>query len=139
MPATEVTVAVGGGHARSRAPLVALILLDGLVCGASGLVLVAAAWLLDDVLGVSPLFLLVLGLVLVAYAFVLALLARRGAPAAGVKAVIAANTLWAVASVVAVVADWLTLTTAGTVLVLLQAGAVAVMAELQVRRLRRLG
>jgi hypothetical protein len=55
----------------------------------------------------------------------------------GAKAVIAGNALWVVASVVTVLADWLTLTTAGIVVALAQAAAVAVIAELQLVALRR--
>lgn len=55
------------------------------------------------------------------------------------KAVIAGNALWVLASVVAVLADWLTLTSAGTVVTLAQAAAVAVLAEAQLIGLRRRG
>ncbi|MEJ7567418.1 MAG: hypothetical protein WKF41_04050 [Gaiellaceae bacterium] len=53
------------------------------------------------------------------------------------KAVIAGNALWGVASVVAVLADWLTLTNAGTVITVAQAAAVALLAEAQSIGLRR--
>ena len=113
--------------------------LDALMSGASGLVAAAGAPALDGVLGVSTAFLVALGIFLLAYAGALLLLAREGAPAPGVKAVIAGNSLWVVASVVVVFADWLTLTTAGTVVTLAQAGAVALVAEAQVIGLRRRG
>lgn len=112
------------------------IQLDALMSGLSGLLLGAAAPLLDEPLGVPIAFLVPLGLLLIAYAAVLMLLARAGAPAAGVKAVVAANALWVVASVVVVLADVLTLTITGTVVTLLQAGAVALLAALQARTLR---
>ena len=50
---------------------------------------------------------------------------------------IAGNGAWAALSVVAILMDWLTLTTTGTVLTLVQAAAVAAFAELQLIGLRR--
>jgi hypothetical protein len=107
--------------------------------GASGLLAAAGAPALDGVLGVSTTFLVALGILLLSYAGALVLLARAGTPAAAVKAVIAGNALWAIASVVVVLADWLTLTTAGTVVTLAQAGAVALVAEAQLIGVRRRG
>lgn len=119
--------------------LVRWIRLDALVSGTSGLVAAAGAVALDGVLGVSAAFLVALGIFLLGYAALLLLLARRGAPTTGAKAVIAGNALWVAASVVAVVADWLTLATAGTVVALAQAAAVALIAEAQWVGLRRRG
>lgn len=53
-----------------------------------------------------------------------------------VGAIIAANTAWVAASVAAVVAGWFAITTLGTAVVVLQAGAVAVFAALQAMGLR---
>jgi hypothetical protein len=50
---------------------------------------------------------------------------------------VAVNAAWVVAGVVVVATDWLTLTAAGTAVVLFQAVAVAVLAALQLRALRR--
>ena len=139
MSATVVTSSDLDAGDDPRKQLIAVIRLDALLSGVSGLVLAAAAPLLDNAFGIPIIVLVPLGLLLVAYAGGLLLLARRRAPSAGVKAVIAGNILWAGASVVVVVADWLTLTTAGIVLVLLQAAAVAVIAEFQLRALRNYG
>jgi hypothetical protein len=117
--------------------LVRSIRLDALMSGSSGLLAAAGAPALDGVLGVSTAFLVVLGIFLLGYAGSLLLLARGGAPALGAKAVIAGNALWVVTSVVTVVADWLTLTTAGTIVALAQAAAVALIAEAQWVGLRR--
>jgi hypothetical protein len=117
--------------------LVRWIRLDALVSGASGLLATVGALALDGVLGVSAGFLVALGIFLLGYAGWLLLLARRGVPAPGAKAVIAGNALWVAASVAAVLADWLTLTTAGTVVALAQAAAVALIAEAQWVGLRR--
>jgi hypothetical protein len=120
-----------------RRLLVDSIRLDAAVSGAAGLLLAAGAPLLDGALGPEPAVLLGLGLFLVAYAAGLFLLARVGAPAAGVKAVIAGNALWVVASVVTVFAGWLDLTALGVAFALLQAAVVALLAELQLIALRR--
>lgn len=110
---------------------------DALMSGAFGLLLAAAAPVLDEVLGVPVGLLIPLGIFLLAYAGFLVLVARRGAPPLAVKAVVAGNALWVVASVVVVLTDALSLTTTGTVLALLQAGAVAIVAELQYMSVRR--
>jgi hypothetical protein len=120
-----------------REALVGLVRLDAIACGAAGLLLAAAAPLLDGVLGIPGAVLAPVGLLLFAYAGLLALLARRGAPRRAVAGVIAGNALWALASVVVVVTDGLTLTPAGGVVVLLQAVPVAALAALQLRALRR--
>jgi hypothetical protein len=114
-----------------------LIRADGLVCAVSGAAVAVAAPWLDDVLGIPRAVLLTIGVGLVAYAAGLLVLARRGAPAAGVRAVVAANVLWAVASVAVVVGDWLTLTVAGAAVALLQAAAVAGLAGVELRTLRQ--
>ena len=134
---TSATASGGRTAAQHRVPLVRWIHLDAVMSGTSGVLLAAGAPLLDDVLGAPAAFLVPLGIFLLAYAGALVLLARDGAPAPGVVAVIAGNGLWAIASVVAVVADWLTLTTAGTVLTLVHAGAVALLADVQLVSLRR--
>jgi hypothetical protein len=117
--------------------MTSLIRADGLVCAVSGAAIAVAAPWLDDILGIPLSVLLAVGVGLVAYAAVLLVLARRGAPAAGVCAVVAANVLWALASVAVVAGDWLTLTAAGTALVLLQAAAVAGLAGVELRTLRQ--
>ena len=120
-----------------RALLLGSIRLDAVVTGAAGVVLAAGAPLLDEALGAPTAVLAALGAFFVAYAAALFVIARAGAPDGWVKAVIAGNALWVVASVVAVLAEWLTLTTLGTVFALVQAGAVALIAELQLVALRR--
>jgi hypothetical protein len=63
--------------------------------------------------------------------------ARRGAPAPAVKLVVGGKALWVAASVAVVLADLLSLTTAGTVVALVHAAAVALLAELQRASVRR--
>ena len=111
--------------------------LDAVVTGAFGALIGVASPLLDGWLGIDAALLLALGVLLVGYAMVLEFIVARRPTAALVWAVIALNTLWVVASVVAVLTDALTLTTLGTVFVLAQAAAVALIADLQYLALRR--
>jgi hypothetical protein len=113
------------------------LLLDAAVSGAFGVLVAAGSPWLDGVLGGPVAFLVPLGVFLVLYAGALWLIARVGAPAPLVRAVIAGNAAWTALSVAAVAFDWLTLTTTGTVLTLAQAAAVALLAELQLAGLRR--
>ena len=118
--------------------LVDALRLDAFATGATGVLLAAGAPWLDGVLGTPAAFLAPLGALFVAYAAALWLLARSGAESAtAVAAVIGGNVVWVALSVVAVIVDWLTLTALGTAFVLLQAAAVAVIAELQLVGLRR--
>ena len=121
----------------AHTPVLRSIRLDAGLTAAAGLSLAAGTPWLDVALGVPRALLAPVGIFLLGYAATLVILARAGAPAAGVKAVIAGNAIWVVLSVVAVALDWLTLTIAGTVFVLVQAAAVAGLAELQLQSLRR--
>jgi len=122
-----------------RRPLRLALRFDAAVTVAFGALLVVASPLLDGWLGIATPLLLVLGVLLVGYAAVLELVvARRPSPALAWE-VILLNVLWAAASVVAVLTDALTLTTLGTVFVLGQAAAVALIADLQYLALRRAG
>ncbi|MET9433733.1 hypothetical protein [Streptomyces sp. NPDC006551] len=110
--------------------------LDAVVTGANGLAYLAASGPLGELLGVDSALLLELGLFLTAFAAGVAWLASRPQPPAlGVKLVVDANVLWAVLSIVALVA-WLEPTTAGLVWTPLQAATVAGFAALQWSALR---
>ena len=112
--------------------------LDAVVTGANGAAYLAAAGPLGDLLGLSPALLRGAGAVLVAFAALVWLTARRAdPPATGVRAIVAVNALWAAGSIAAAVAGWGTPTTAGTVWIVLQALTVAAFAELQLLGLRR--
>ena len=121
---------------RPRLGLVDAIRLDALVSGAAGVLLAAGAPVLDGVLGVRPAVLVPLGVALVGYALALVAIAQAGAPVPWVKLVLAANALWVVLSVLTVLADWLTLTNVGVAFTLVQAAAVALLAEFQLTALR---
>jgi len=111
--------------------------LDAAITGAFGVLIGVASPLLDGRLGIDAALLLALGVVLVGYALVLEFVVARRPTRPLVWEVIAINLVWVVSSVVAVVTDVLTPTTLGTVFVLLQAAAVALIAGLQLLALRR--
>jgi hypothetical protein len=110
--------------------------LDAAFSGAAGLLLAAGAPWLDGELGAPSAFLVPLGIFLLAYAGGLVALTRLGAPTPAVLVVIAGNALWVLLSVVTLAADWLTLSDAGNVLALAQAGVVALLAVLQLAAVR---
>ncbi|MFF5785946.1 hypothetical protein ACFY8P_13400 [Streptomyces sp. NPDC012693] len=127
------------GLARTTRPHSALrrfLALDAVVTGANGIAYAAASGPLGRFLGIDSGLLFELGLLLSAYAAGVALLAARPQPpAAVVKLVVDINLLWAVLSVVALVA-WLEPTTAGLVWTPLQAATVGGFAVLQWTALR---
>jgi hypothetical protein len=120
-----------------RRGLVLALRADALIAGAFGALIGVASPLLDGWLGIDAALLLALGVLLVGYAMVLEFVVARRPIAALVWAVIALNTLWVVAGVVAVLTDALTLTTLGTLFVLAQAAAVALIADVQFLALRK--
>jgi hypothetical protein len=138
MTSTSLDSAVrpAGGALRR---LVLALRADAAITGAFGVLIGAASPLLDGWFGIDAVLLLALGVVLAGYALVLELVVARRPTRALVWEVIGLNTLWVVASVVAVVTDTLTLTTLGTVFVLAQEAAVALIADLQYLALRRVG
>ena len=135
MSATATSPAAAPRPGR-RSERVSLILVDAAVSFAAGLVCVAGAPVLDGALGLSAQLLAVAGLLLLAYAAGLVPVARHGAPTRAVAVVVALNAAWVVVSVVVTATDSLTLTAAGTAVVLLQAVAVALLAALHLRALR---
>jgi hypothetical protein len=122
-----------------RTPLLRLALkLDAIVTGANGTAYLIAAGPLGDLLGLSPALLRGTGAFLVAFAAAVWLTAtRRSISRPAVYAIVAANAIWAVDSIVAAIAGWGTPDTAGTVWIVLQAIVVAFFAELQLAGLRR--
>ncbi|MBT2416650.1 hypothetical protein J7F01_35210 [Streptomyces sp. ISL-22] len=110
--------------------------LDAVVTGANGLAYLVVSGPLGRLLGVDPGLLLGLGAFLTVFAAGVGLLASRARPAAfPVRAVIEANLVWAVLSLVALVM-WLSPTTAGAVWTVLQALTVAGFAALQYAALK---
>jgi hypothetical protein len=122
-----------------RTPLLRLALkLDAVVTGANGAAYLIAAGPLGDLLGLSPALLRGTGAFLLAFAAAVWLTATRPQiPRAPAYAIVAANTTWAAASIVAAIAAWGTPEAAGSVWIVLQAIVVAGFAELQLTGLRR--
>jgi hypothetical protein len=112
--------------------------LDAAGSGALGLIGLAAAAPLADPLGMTVDALRGTGAFLVGYALVLVLLAARPViPRAAAWTVVIGNTAWVLGSIGAAVAGRDTFTTLGVAVVLAQAAAVAVFADLQWLGLRR--
>ena len=112
--------------------------IDAVVTGANGVVYVAAAGALDDLLGMPTGFLRAIGAFLIVYAIAVgAIGAPRSISRPLTYGVIAANAAWAVASIVAVVVGWHSPTVAGSIWTVMQAVVVAGFAELQLTALRR--
>jgi hypothetical protein len=112
--------------------------LDAAASGALGLLGLAAAPLLAELLGPPSGVLAVLGGFLVGYAAALVLLAARPRiPRPAGWTVVAGNAAWVAGSVLATAVGWNALTGLGVVVTLAQAGAVAGFAALQTLGLRR--
>ena len=125
---------------RPRPLLRAALNLDALVTGANGAAYLAAAGPLGELLGLSETLLRATGAFLLVYAALVAVVgSRREIPRGPVYAIVAANVIWAVDSVVMAIAGWGDPTTTGTVWIVLQAVVVAAFAELQLTGLRQKG
>jgi hypothetical protein len=126
--------------ARDSSALLRLALkLDAVVTGANGAAYVALAGLLDSPLGIPADTLRSVGVLLVLFALaVWSVAAREQISSVAVIAVIAANVLWVVDSLLYAALGWDSPETLGTVWVVLQALAVAGFAAFQAFALRRL-
>ena len=114
------------------------LLLDAAASGATAILLIAGAGLLDGLLGLPVALMREAGLILVPFVGFVAWIGTRESLARGaVTAIIAANIVWVVASICLLVGNWVAPTTLGYAFVLAQAGAVALFAELQYMGLRR--
>jgi hypothetical protein len=122
----------------ARVWLSRFLYLDAAVTGVNGLAYLVASRPLGELLGVGSQLLLGLGVFLVAFAAAVAYLASRPTPpVTAVAAVIDANAVWAVLSILTVLL-WLDApTTAGMVWVPMQAMTVGGFAALQFAALRR--
>ena len=112
--------------------------LDAVVAGVNGAAYLAAAPLLEDLLGLSVGLLRGTGAFLLVFAAAVWLVAdRRRVSAVAVEVVVVLNVGWVVGSIAAVVIDLFTATIVGTVWLVLQAAVVAAFAALQLVGLRR--
>jgi hypothetical protein len=114
------------------------LLADAVASGATGLLMIAGAGLLEGLLGLSVALLRGAGLVLVPYVAFVAYVGTRAHPATwAVALIIAANVLWAAASVSLLLTGWVAPTALGYAFVIGQAAVVAALGELQYVALRR--
>lgn len=114
------------------------LLLDAAASGATALLAIAAAGLLEGLLGLPAALLRWAGLVLLPYvAFVVYAGTREDVSRSAVWAVIAANALWAVASALLLMSGWVAPTALGYAFVIGQALVVALLGELEYMGLRR--
>ncbi len=114
------------------------ILLDAAASGATGLLLIAGAGLLEGLLGLPVALMREAGLVLIPYVAFVAWVGTRERIARGaVWAIVAANAAWALASVAVLLSGWVAPTALGTAFVLAQALVVALFGELQYMGLKR--
>lgn len=121
-----------------RSLLRVALALDAGVTAANGVVYLAAAGPVGNLLGLSSSLLRGAGAFLLVFAALLAAVAaRRDIPRPPVRAVVGVNVVWAVASVLALVTGGMNPTLAGGVWIVVLAIVVAGFAELQVIGLRR--
>jgi hypothetical protein len=119
----------------TRLDLRAVLRLDAVASGTLGLAAVAGAGVLDTALGLPSSLLLGVGVFLVVYAAGLVALAGRAViPRPATWVVVLGNSAWVLASLGLVVGAWDRLTVLGAIIVLAQAAAVAVFADLQYAR-----
>jgi hypothetical protein len=115
-----------------------VLVLDAAASGATGLLLVAGAGVLEDLLGLPVTLLREAGLILIPYVVFVAWAATREPIARrAVWAIIVLNALWALASAGLLVSGLLAPTALGYTFVIAQAGVVALLGELQYAGLKR--
>jgi glucose uptake protein GlcU len=114
------------------------LILDALASGATGLLMIAGADLVEGLLGLPAALLRGAGLVLVPYvAFVVYAGTRESISRPAVWIIIIANVAWAAASALLLVSGWVAPTALGYAFVIAQAVVVALLGELQYMGLRR--
>ena len=114
------------------------LLADAAASGATGLLMIAGAGLLDGLLGLPVALMREAGLLLVPYvAFVAYVGTRETISRPAVQATIALNVLWVAASIGLLMSGYVAPTVLGYAFVIFQAVVVGVFAELQFIGLRR--
>src|SRR3982074_3655385 len=125
-------------YAQPNAFLRYALLADAIASGATGLLLIAGAGLLEGFLNIPVALSREAGLVLIPYvAFVAYVGTRANIGRGAVWAIIVANAVWALASVALLVSGWIAPNVLGIVFIAMQAAVVAVFGELQFVGLRR--
>jgi hypothetical protein len=114
------------------------LLADAIASGATGVLLIAGAGLLDGLLGLPVALMREAGLLLVPYVALVAFVGTReviSRPA--VQTIVALNIVWTVCGIGSLLTDYVAPTALGTAFVIAQAAVVALFAELQFIGLRR--
>ncbi|MFD0850863.1 hypothetical protein ACFQ07_01340 [Actinomadura adrarensis] len=112
--------------------------LDSVVTGANGVLYLALAGPLEDLLGLNPGIARGIGAFLLVYAVAVWLVSVPARPGRmAVTAVVETNLLWTVLSIATVIFGWFSLTTVGATWAVFQAVTVAGFAVLQYTALRR--
>lgn len=125
-------------NTRSDAFLRYALIADAAASGATGLLMIAGAGLLEGLLGLPAALTREAGLLLVPYvAFVAFVGTREHISRTAVQATIALNVIWTVCSVGLLVTDYVAPTALGYAFVIGQAAVVALFAELQFIGLRQ--
>ena len=111
---------------------------DAVASGATGLLLIAGAGLLEGFLGLPTALMREAGLLLIPYVALVAWVGTRETIARpAVHAVIALNVLWVAANIGLLISGWVAPTMLGYAFVIAQAVVVGVLAELQFIGIRR--
>jgi hypothetical protein len=115
------------------------LIADAIASGATGILLIAGADLLEGLLGLPVALMREAGMLLVPYvAFVAFVGTREDISRPAVQTVITLNIVWAVCSIGLLLTDIVAPTALGIAFVIAQAAVVAVFAELQFMGLRRI-
>ena len=115
-----------------------VLLFDAMTCLVTGTVMLIASGTVERLLAIPAPVSTVLGVVLIAFGTAVAWTGtRRDLIRPAVWAIVALNALWAVESVLVLAFGWLEPNATGSALIIAQAVAVAVIAELQFLGLRR--
>jgi hypothetical protein len=114
------------------------LLLDAAASGATALLLIAGAGLLEGLLGLPVALMREAGLILVPFVAFVAWVGTRAEVSRGaIWTIVAANALWVIASIGLLVSGWVAPTALGYAFVIAQAGVVALFGELQYAGLKR--
>ena len=109
---------------------------DAATCLAMGALLAVAAGPLSAIFGLPLIFLREAGFFLLIFALFVGWVATRSNPASGARLVAGANIAWAVASIALLATPWTSPTILGVAFVAVQAGAVSIIALVQLRASR---
>lgn len=114
-----------------------LLLIDAFTCLVMGILLTLGATWLGELFHLPVALLFYAGLVLFPIAFFMIFVATRGfIPPVGIQFVIVGNVGWVAGSAVLLVSGWVSPNVIGTVFIVVQAAAVAILAYLELNSLR---